>query len=475
MSKIELEINFLYQKILDDITEDDLYQTMYGFLNYLDKKGYHSLLSKHKLIEYAKTKKICNKVDKAIWTKKVAIVFGTILNSIKNTYKPNGLYFKDYSDTTTNVYGLKSEFVNNDMINFKKIVTGSTHLLMLTSEGSLYSMGSGSFGQLGQKKKLNKKKLKNPLRIKNLPKIKYIASGFAYNCVISEEGNIYSWGAGENGRLGLGDTNNRSKPVQVTSDVKFKSVACGSTHTVALSTEHEIYSWGNYNATGHVGNEDYLVPKKIKILEGRLFQKISIGVGSYHTVLLSTSGKLIIWGHNRCGQLGIGENIGEKDNEKDFYIRIPVMVSNCMVGNKLVAISNYNIIDIASGWGHSMFLTSNGKVFTSGRNCNKQLGFSKDICMTNRRGIVYYPYFKLVEFLKDYTIIKIFAGGIHSAALTDDNRLIFWGDCSNNLEESIIEKIIYPYGMSAVYITKQYNNLSDVHLGNMGNCIINGN
>ena len=218
-----------------------------------------------------------------------------------------------------------------------------------------------------------------------------------------------------------------------------------------------------------------MVPKKIKILEGRLFQKISIGVGSYHTVLLSTSGKLIIWGHNRCGQLGIGENIGEKENEKDFYVRIPVMVSNCMVGNKLVAISNYNIIDIASGWGHSMFLTSNGKVFTSGRNCNKQLGFSKDICMTNCRGIVYYPYFKLVEFLKDYTIIKIFAGGIHSAALTDDNRLIFWGDCSNNLEESIIEKIIYPYDMTAVYITKQYNNLSDVHLGNMGNCIINGN
>ena len=120
-------------------------------------------------------------------------------------------------------------------------------------------------------------------------------------------------------------------------------------------------------------------------------------------------------------------------------------------------------------------MRSNGKVFTSGRNHQEQLGFSKDICMTNGRGIIYYPYFKLVEFLEDYTIIKIFAGGEHSAVLTDDNRLIFWGNCSNNLEEYIIEKIIYPYGTGAVYITKQYNNLSDVHLGNECNCIINGN
>merc|ERR1712166_835793 len=139
------------------------------------------------------------------------------------------------------------EFVNHDMINFKNITSGCTHLLMLTSEGSLYSMGSGSFGQLGQDDECNK--LTNPLLIENLPKIKYIASGYAYNSVISEDGDIYSWGAGENGRLGLGDTENKSVPVKLTFDVKFKSVACGSTFTVALSTDHEIYSWGNGSAT----------------------------------------------------------------------------------------------------------------------------------------------------------------------------------------------------------------------------------
>ena len=471
MSKMKLEINCLYQKISEDSTEDDLYQTMYKFLNYLDNKGYYSLLSKQKLIEYAKVKKICNKVDKTTWTKKISMVFGTILKSIKNIYQPNILYFNDYSDTETNVY--RMEFVNHDMINFKKIVTGSTHLLMLTSEGSLYSMGSGSFGQLGQDDELSKSTI--PLRIENLPKIKYSAAGFSYNCVISEEGDIYSWGAGENGRLGLGDTENRNIPVKVTSNVKFKSVACGSTFTVALSTDHEIYSWGSGSATGHVEDKDYLSPKKIKIFEGRLFQKVSIGTSSYHTLALSASGKLFTWGHNRCGQLGIGNNIGEAENKEEFYIRIPRMVNKCMVGNKLVDISNFKIIDIAAGWGHSMFLTSNGKVFIVGRNCKEQLGYSKDMCMINRRNITYFPYFKMVEFLEKYTITKIFAGGVHSAVLTQDNRLILWGDTDNLFDNDIIEEIIYPYGMGAVYITKQYNNLSDVHLGNECMCIINGN
>ena len=83
--------------------------------------------------------------------------------------------------------------------------------------------------------------------------------------------------------------------------------------------------------------------------------------------------------------MGIGSNIGEKENEEDFYVRVPHMVSKCMVGDKLMDISNYKIMDIASGWGHSMFLTNNGKVFASGRNHQEQLGLPKKCSMINGR------------------------------------------------------------------------------------------
>jgi len=50
---------------------------------------------------------------------------------------------------------------------------------------------------------------------------------------------VYSWGRGEDGQLGLGDTNDQDKPVLVEA-LKSKGVvqvACGSGHTVVLSGE----------------------------------------------------------------------------------------------------------------------------------------------------------------------------------------------------------------------------------------------
>ena len=32
-----------------------------------------------------------------------------------------------------------------------------------------------------------------------------VACGFAYTAAVTREGALYTWGAGENGRLGLGD------------------------------------------------------------------------------------------------------------------------------------------------------------------------------------------------------------------------------------------------------------------------------
>ena len=49
--------------------------------------------------------------------------------------------------------------------------------------------------------------------------------------------SVYSWGRGEDGQLGLGDTNDQDRPVLVEA-LKCKGVvqvACGSGHTVVLS------------------------------------------------------------------------------------------------------------------------------------------------------------------------------------------------------------------------------------------------
>jgi alpha-tubulin suppressor-like RCC1 family protein len=56
---------------------------------------------------------------------------------------------------------------------------------------------------------------------------------------------VMTWGRGEDGQLGLGDTSDQDEPTYVDAlrGVGVRQIACGSGHTVVLSTEGEVYTW----------------------------------------------------------------------------------------------------------------------------------------------------------------------------------------------------------------------------------------
>lgn len=56
---------------------------------------------------------------------------------------------------------------------------------------------------------------------------------------------VYSWGRGEDGQLGIGDTSDQDEPTYVDAlrGVGVKEIACGSGHTVVLTGEGEVYTW----------------------------------------------------------------------------------------------------------------------------------------------------------------------------------------------------------------------------------------
>lgn len=45
--------------------------------------------------------------------------------------------------------------------------------------------------------------------------VKEIACGSGHSAAITTNGELYTWGQGDHGRLGHGDTSNQSKPKQV--------------------------------------------------------------------------------------------------------------------------------------------------------------------------------------------------------------------------------------------------------------------
>lgn len=104
--------------------------------------------------------------------------------------------------------------------------------------------------------------------------------------VVNREGEVSACGKGSYGRLGLGDSTNRSVPKRVLLDrpVKKLSSSKGSDgHTLALTEDGLVYSWGDgdYGKLGHGNNATHKQPKQIKgPLAGKVIKCIHAGVYS---------------------------------------------------------------------------------------------------------------------------------------------------------------------------------------------------
>jgi alpha-tubulin suppressor-like RCC1 family protein len=81
--------------------------------------------------------------------------------------------------------------------------------------------------------------------------ITHVAAGKSY-CAIVRNGQLYTWGNGARGVLGVGDEKDRSEPTLVSgfsnSDGSVDSVVsveCGWTHTAVVTASGKLYTFGN--------------------------------------------------------------------------------------------------------------------------------------------------------------------------------------------------------------------------------------
>jgi RCC1 and BTB domain-containing protein len=117
---------------------------------------------------------------------------------------------------------------------------------------------------------------------------KQIACGGFHSAVITEDGKMYTFGGGEHGQLGHGDKVNKVKPtlVQALQHVVLHQITCGWSHSVALTADGEVYTWGNgdHGKLGHGNGKKVSAPQLVDKLLG---QKV-VKVASYneHTAAL---------------------------------------------------------------------------------------------------------------------------------------------------------------------------------------------
>ena len=140
------------------------------------------------------------------------------------------------------------------------VACGEAHTLVLDSSGSVYAFGWAEDGQLGlPDTAISEGMMTTKIeRIADIQKAVKIAAGSLFSAVLTETGNVYTWGNGEQGQLGQGSKAlRRPRPSQVTaiSAETIVDLVCGESYAIAVSQEGKVFGWGQGVAGAFEGGQ----------------------------------------------------------------------------------------------------------------------------------------------------------------------------------------------------------------------------
>ena len=200
---------------------------------------------------------------------------------------------------------------------FKQLGAGQFHMWGLSTNGTLYTWGTNTVGQLGDGTTIIRS---SPTQI-GTSSWSAVAASSTHMVAITASGALYSWGGATNGRLGDGTTLNKSSPVQIgyTNYGQFglttswQAVGVLVNETFAINQQSKkLYGAGQNLATLATG--DFLQRAGLTelVTTPTTGSVVDIASGLSHGVAVfndGTSNLLYTWGHNNAGQLGDGTTL----------------------------------------------------------------------------------------------------------------------------------------------------------------------
>lgn len=261
------------------------------------------------------------------------------------------------------------------------IATGKQHSVALQANGTVWSWGDNTLGQLGNNTLLNKKipvQVTGPSGTGALSNVVAISAGGYHTLAITSDGSVWAWGSNAEGQLGIGsDVSYQKKPVRISSLSKITRISAGNVHSMACKSNGTVWAWGD-NADGQLGyftgNTNSHTPQQVKASDGigNLINVVDISAGFAHSIALKDDGTVMAWGNNGDGRLG---------NGTETSVTLPASVKSTTGQTKL-----QNVMAVSAGDTHSLALLKNGQVMAWGGNNDGQLG---DMSATSRLFPIY--------------------------------------------------------------------------------------
>lgn len=222
------------------------------------------------------------------------------------------------------------------------------------------------------------------------------SAGYFHSSSVCADGTAQSWGYDCDGRLGVGSPGSEIFATLVDNNQHIVNVSAGGYHTLFLMNDSTVWSTGKNN-NGQLGfiSSNISTPQQIPGLDSI----VAISAGRLHSIFLKADGT--VWA---CGR----------------YQSNPIVTGNYQdVFNPIEVLGLSNISKISAGNGFSLYLNYNGDVYGSGSWGAGQLG--NDTLNPNTMHYV-------VPVLYMDSIIDISAGEKHSLFLRSDGKVFSCGD-----------------------------------------------
>jgi alpha-tubulin suppressor-like RCC1 family protein len=177
------------------------------------------------------------------------------------------------------------------------------------------------------------------------------AAGAYHSLFITSDGTLWAMGENNYGQLGNGTSSGvapNPTPANVSSNVV--AVAAGNYHSLFITSDGRLWAMG-YNTYGQLGNR---TTSNTNLPVNVASNVVAVAAGSSDSFFVTSDGRLWAMGYNYYGQLGIGAS----DNNAHFT---PLNVSS-------------NVVAVAAGQYHLLFMKRDGTLWAMGENNSGQLG-----------------------------------------------------------------------------------------------------
>ena len=287
------------------------------------------------------------------------------------------------------------ELVYYGFYDWKKVSAGINFAAAIKYDGTLWTWGNNTDGQLGNSTDGIENSSNVPVIVNNLGfSCVDISCGYRHAAAIKNDGTLWSWGNGEYGQLARGsNTDGSNTPIQI-SGSGYKNVSCGNDYTVGINIYDTVFAFGK-NDFGQLGVGNTVNRTSVNY---SISNCKSIVAGEFHTVVITNSNTLYATGKNDWGQLG---------------------------RNNTTNSSSFVLIGSDSDWkqsscngNHTVAIKTNGTLWAWGENTYGQLGISTvGIASTA----------KPMQVGSDINWKSVSCGRYNTTAIKTDGSLWAWG------------------------------------------------